>query len=255
MRTSIILVLVFWLQAGWSQTSNLNAYEYVIVPMQFDFQDKPNEYQLNILSRVLLKEEGFKVYMDKEERPLEFRGNTCEPLFLEVEDTSGFLNISLVVRLKDCYDTILFESEEASTKIKDFKEGYQKALKQAFLFLSDQNYHYDSTSEKVDNRSDLSSNKVSTSSNTREMYPDKKIYKFGGDTYWLIKKGDKNYTLLSNDGKENYADLENADKGTFIFNSKTINGAAFFDVDGNLIIEYRDEDLEEIQSIIFKKID
>lgn len=252
MKASIILVLVLWLQAGWSQTSNLNAYEHVIVPMQFDFQNKSNEYQLNILSRILLQEEGFKVYMDEEERPLEFRGNTCEPLFLEVEDTSGFLNISLVVRLKDCYDTILFESEEGHTKIKDFKEGYQEALRQAFLSLSDQNYRYDSSLSKAKDRSENTAIGLSTPD---EMYSEKDIYKFGGETYWLVKKGDKDYIILAKNGKETYAELGNADKGTFIFKSETITGAAFFDAKGNLNIEYRDEDLDEVQSMIFRKTD
>jgi hypothetical protein len=36
--------------------------------------------------------------------------------------------------------------------------------------------------------------------------------------------------------------------------SDTINGAAYFDAEGNLIVEYRDEDLDEVQSLIFKKV-
>lgn len=251
MRTCIVLLLMLCLQAGWSQSSRLNAYEYVIVPMEFKFQNEPNQYQLNILARILLKEEGFEVYMDKEERPLDLKGNSCKPLFLEVEDTSGFLNISLVVRLKDCKDNILFESEEGKTKIKEFKEGYQEALKDAFSSLSDLNYSYDIN---LSNSED-SVSEVDDTSASKASYPDKTIYKFGGETYWLIKKGVKNYSILANDGENKYAELENADKGTFIFNSKTINGAAFFDAEGNLTIEYRDDDLDEVQKMIFRKID
>lgn len=255
MKASIILVFLFWLQVGWAQTSSLNAYEYVIVPMQFDFQSEPNEYRLNILARVLLKDEGFEVYMDKEERPLDYRGNSCKPLFLEVENTSGFLNLSVVVRLKDCQDKILFESEEGTTKIKNYEDGYQAALRQAFESLSDANYRFDSSLKEADNRTTRSMSKVEKSSEMAENYPDKKIYKFGGETYWLVKKDNKDYSILANAGKESYAELENADKGTFIFNSRIINGAAFFDADGNLIVEYRDEDLDEVQNMTFRKID
>jgi len=49
--------------------------------------------------------------------------------------------------------------------------------------------------------------------------------------------------------------LKKADKGSYIFNSKTINGAAYFDAEGNLLVEYMDRDLNEIQNVTFKKID
>lgn len=252
MRVSLILAVLLWTQMGFSQTASINAYEHVIVPMQFDFQDESNQYQVNILARVLLQDEGFKVYMDKEERPLKFMGNTCEALFLEVEDTSGILRINVVFRLKDCYDNVLFESKEGSTKIKDFQQGYQAALKDAFSSLQDEDYRYDSSLDKIPGKSVQSS---LNSSSPEEMYPEKKIYKFGGETYWLVEKENEAYSLLANEGIEIYAELEKADKGTFIFKSKTITGAAFFGADGNLTVEYRDEDLEGVQSIIFRKIE
>lgn len=255
-KTSLLFIALIWFQMVSSQSSTINAYDHVIVPMQFDFQSEPNQYQLNILARILLKEEGFTVFMDKEERPLDYRGNSCKPLFMEVEDTSGFLNLSLVVRLKDCHDNILFESEEGKTKIKEFKEGYQDALRQAFVSLSDLNYQYNNDLSNEEEVSTVKNLEISSDSSAPEdIYPDKKIYKFGGEIYWLVKQGDKNYRLLTNAGKENYAELENADKGTFIFNSKSISGAAFFDAEGNLTIEYRDEDLDEVQKLIFRKVD
>ncbi|NEV94770.1 hypothetical protein G3567_11505 [Psychroflexus sp. YR1-1] len=255
MRAILVLILWFGMQTGWSQTGSLNAYEHVIIPMKFDFQNETNEYQLNILARVLLQEEGFKVFMDTEERPLQFMGNTCEALFLEVEDTSGFLNISVIFRLKDCYDTVLFESEKGQTKLKDFKDGYQKALRLAFSSLADQNYRYDSSLEKAGPRSVLATSEGLETSKMTERYPDKNLYKFGGQTFWLVKQVDGAYSLLMNEGSEHYAELEQADKGSFIFNSDTINGAAFFDVEGNLQVEYMDQDLGEVQSITFRKID
>lgn len=251
MRVSLVLAVMLWMQMGFTQTASINAYEHVIVPMQFDFQDESNQYQLNILARVLLQEEGFKVFMDKEERPLKLMGNSCEALFLEVEDTSGILRINVVFRLKDCYDNVLFESKEGSTKIKDYQQGYQAALKNAFNSLEDEDYRYDSSLDKTPGKSAQSS---SNPSSPGEMYPEKKIYKFGGETYWLIKKEDNNYVILANEGKLNYADLKIADRGTYIFNSKKINGAAFFNPEGDLNVEYMDQDLGETQTIIFKKI-
>lgn len=248
MRASILTILFFLIQISWGQSENKSSYEYAIVPMQFDFQDEPNKYQLNILARVLLKDKGFKVYMDKEERPLNLSGRSCEPLFLEVEDTSGFLNISVIARLLDCNGQIVFESEDVKSKLKTYKEGYQEALKKAISTLE-----YKS---EASNSNRLETASIEDKSEVKkDLYPDKRIYKFGGDSYWLVKNGDQDFRILAKEGKERYAELENADRGTFIFNSKTINGAAFFDAEGNLNVEYRDEDLDEVQSMVFKKID
>ncbi|WP_019039475.1 hypothetical protein [Psychroflexus tropicus] len=257
-KTSLLLIALLCFQLASSQTSNINAFEYVIIPMQFDFQSEPNKYQLNILSRVLLKEEGFKVFMSTEERPLDYRGNTCKPLFFEVEDTSGYLSISVVARLKDCYDNVLFESEEGKTKIKDFKEGYQDALKKALSSLSEMNYRYNSSLEKYPERENdqLSLNPASSSEDKviENAYSDKRVYKLGGKTYWLVSVDQGDYKLLSNSGKVNYATLSKADKGSYIFNSISISGAAYFDAEGNLNVEYMDKDLNELQYMTFKEV-
>lgn len=253
MRTLFSFLFLALFQIGISQTSSVNAYEYVIVPMEFEFQDEPNQYQLNILSRVLLKEQGFKVYMDTEERPLNYRGNTCEPLFLEIENTSGFLSISLVARLKDCYDNVLFETEEGKSKIKDFKEGYQDALKRAFASFSDLNYLYNKAAEVVSRPKTIPEDDEQLSK-AEDTYPNKSSYKFGGETFWLVKN-ESGYIIYANEGQLIHAELQNADRGSFIYNSKRINGAAFFDAEGNINVEYRDEDLDEIQRLIFRKID
>ncbi len=255
MKAIILFFLVLGSQVIFSQASQINAYEYVIVPMQFKFQNEPNQHQINILSRVLLKEEGFKVYMDSEDRPLAYRGNTCEPLFLDIENTSSYLTIKVIVRLKDCYDNVLFESEEGTTKLKDFREGYQEAVTMAFESLSEMNYQYDPSLDKAESRTKLL--KKTSSGNSEEIeeaYPDKKLFILDGEQYWMIKNGPKDFILLANQGKERFAELNNADKGTFIFNSKTISGAAYFDSDGNLNVEFMDEDSGQIKEHIYLKV-
>ena len=248
----LLVLLISLMSYTGIQSQNLNAYEHVIVPMRFDFQNEPNEHQLNILSRVLLKDAGFKVFMDTEDRPLKYRGNSCLPLFFDVIDESGFLNIKVRFILKDCYDRILFESEIGATKIKDFKEGFQAALREAFISLREENYSYNSSLSKEAGSESTAVSTVTKATSPEDLYPDKKIYKFGGESFWLIEEA-KNYKILSNNGRINYGQLEAADRGSFIFKSATINGAAYFDADGNLIVEYRDEDLDEVQTMIFKK--
>ena len=244
----LAVALFFQLVNG--QSTELNNYEYVIVPMEFKFQDSPNQYQINILSRVLLKENGFEVFMDTEERPLELRGNSCKPLFFEVEDTSSFLTISTVIRLKDCYGNVLFESEEGKSKSKEFKKGYQEALRQAFNTLAAVNYNKQNSIISNTNQKPVENK----SSNSSELYPEKKAYKFQGEIYWLVENENNGYTLLSKEGKVNYAELEKADRGSFLFNTNEVNGAAYFDAEGNLLVEYMDKDLNEVKNMTFKKV-
>lgn len=250
MRNFLILIAILITQLGLSQQENINAFEYVIVPMQFNFQNEPNEYQLNILSRVRLKDKGFKVFMDTEERPLKYRGDSCDALYLDVEDTSGFLSLSVILKLKDCRGNIIYESKETSSPIKEYKEGYQDALQKSFESMNFI-YNYDRSLSKNFNESKSKQESSATTHN----YENKQIYKLGGQTYWFIENENGGYSILTNEGKENFAELEPADRGAFIFTSKAFTGAAFFDSKGNLNVEYKDDDLKEIQSITFKRID
>jgi hypothetical protein len=253
MKYIATLVLAFSLQLSYGQEKSLNAYEYVIVPMKFDFQSESNKYRLNILARVLLKEEGFKVYMDTEEKPLALGLDPCKSLKLDVIDGEGFLTTKLKAVLLDCSGHIVYETKEGVSRIKDFEKSYKDALRNAFESFSTVNYSYD---ESLNTSIDVSNEieEVSENSNLEKKYPNKSIYKFGGESYWLIPNSSGGYDLLSNQGKINYAQLEEADKGSYIFDSKTINGAAYFDAEGNLLVEFMDRDLDKIQNITFRKI-
>ncbi len=256
MKYIVIFIFSLSLQFSFGQTKSLNAYEYVTVPMQFNFQSEPNQYSLNILARVLFQEEGFKVYMDKEEKPLALRLDPCKSLSADVIDEGGFLTTKVKVLLRDCSGNTVYQTSEGVSRLKDFKKSYKDALRNAFESFSTVNYIYDeSLDTSKDSTSKVDEVSESQSSNIDDKYPNKSIYKVGGEFYWLVSISSGGYHILSSQGEVNYAQLKKADKGSYIFNSKTINGAAYFDVEGNLIVEYIDRDLDEIQNVAFKKID
>jgi len=256
MKYILIFIFALSLQFSFGQTKSLNAYEYVIVPMQFNFQSEPNQYSLNILARVLLKEEGFEVYMDQEEKPLALGLEPCNSLRANIILEDAFLTTKLKFVLLDCSNDVVYETKQGVSRLKDFDKSYKDALRKAFESFSTANYIYD---ESLDTSKDLASklDEVSerSDSNLEDEYPNKSIYKFGGESYWLVSNSSGDYDLLSSQGKINYAQLKQADKGSYIFNSKTINGAAYFDAEGNLMVEYMDRDFNEIQNVTFKKID
>jgi hypothetical protein len=256
MKYILIFIFALSLQFSFGQTKSLNAYEYVIVPMQFNFQSESNQYNLNILARVLFQEEGFKVYMDKEEKPLALRLDPCKSLRADVIDEGGFLTTKVKVLLSDCSGNTVYETSVGVSSLKDFEKSYKDALRNAFVSFSTTNYTYDeSLNTFKDSANDADDISERSDSNLEDKYPNKSIYKFGGESYWLVFNSSGDYDLLSSQGKINYAQLKQADKGSYIFNSKTINGAAYFDAEGNLMVEYMDRDLNEIQNVTFKKID
>lgn len=253
MRISLFILVLIWAQLGISQSSNLDAYEYVIVPMQFEFQSKPNQYQLNILARVLLKEKGFKVFMDEEEKPLEVRTNVCNNLKFRVVDEDGFLTTKLRIHFYDCYDALIFESEEGVSRIKEFDKSYKDALRNVFDNFPD--HVYDESKKSSSVQSDISGKNKVNKATTDKIYANKRAYKLNAETFWLKENENKGYVLLANDGLEHFAELKAGGRGTYVFNSENILGVAYFDSEGNLIVEYQDEDLNEIQTIIFRKVD
>ena len=63
-----VLTLVFslvFITSGFTQKL-LSDYQYLILPIRYDFLNSPDEYRLNTQTRYLLKKKGFVVYYDNE---------------------------------------------------------------------------------------------------------------------------------------------------------------------------------------------
>ncbi|MFN2260690.1 MAG: hypothetical protein ABR595_01315 [Psychroflexus sp.] len=238
------LILIILASISSIAQEKINEYKYVIVPMKFDFQSEKNQFQVNVLTRVLLQNEGFEVFMDEEDKLLEVSGNPCEALTVEVKEEDSFMSKTLKVKLKDCYGNTVFETKEGKSREKSFKAAYHEALKEAFTSFSTLNYEFDEALKLKSQKSDKDS---------ENLYPDKTVYKFGGEEYWLVEM-ESGFKLLTDQGKTNYAELENADKGTYIFNSRSFDGAAYFSPNGDFTVEYMDKDIDEIQTLIFRKV-
>ena len=56
---------------------SINDYKYVIVEKQFHFQSEPNQYNLNELTRFLLKKNGFRPILESDIFPNDLKSNYC----------------------------------------------------------------------------------------------------------------------------------------------------------------------------------
>jgi len=126
---------------GYSQ-STINNYKYVIVPEKFTFLRENDQYGLNSTAKNLLQAKGFTVFFDNNELPAELANNKCGALTADVLDKSNMLSTTLVLVLKDCRGNVVFKSKAGKSLEKDFSDGYNMALKEAFASLDKVSYIY-----------------------------------------------------------------------------------------------------------------
>ncbi|SDR73223.1 hypothetical protein SAMN05216503_0657 [Polaribacter sp. KT25b] len=145
------LLVLFITSSLFSQQINLDKYQYIIVPVQFDFVKKTDQYQTSSLTKFLLKKKGFKVFLSNETLPNELNNNRCLALFASVKDDSSMFTIKNTIEIKDCYGILLYSSEVGKSKNKDYKKGYQEAIRKAYETMTDFEYSYNPASNNVKN--------------------------------------------------------------------------------------------------------
>jgi len=135
----LFLITIFICSLGFSQNS-INDYKYVIVESQFHFQKEANEYNLNELTRFLLKKQGFRPILDNEIYPEDLKSNICLAMTSKVTVTGTFIS-KITIILKNCnLETLV--SFEAKTKEKEFKKIYDIGIRKAFENFDNVNYEY-----------------------------------------------------------------------------------------------------------------
>ncbi|MEO5776272.1 MAG: hypothetical protein ABIQ27_05170 [Flavobacterium sp.] len=141
------IALLFILISGYAFSQSVNDYQYVIVPVKFDFLKKDDQYRLNTLTKLLLEKYGFKAYLSNEEIPLNLESQRCSFLYANVIDDSGMLITKTKIVLKDCREKVLFETQFGSSREKEYPAAYNQALREAGKSFDKLNYQYVAKSE------------------------------------------------------------------------------------------------------------
>ncbi|MCH8535935.1 MAG: hypothetical protein LAT51_12755 [Flavobacteriaceae bacterium] len=260
MKYRYVTVLLFILgfnQFLSAQGSVLDKYSHFIVPLKYNFQDEDNEYQLNSLVKHTFKQEGFTAFISEENLPLEYLGKGCDALVVDLVTDKTVFTTYVTIQLKDCNRKIVFESKVGESREKFHRKAHQEAFLDAFTSIEDE-----SLKTLFANRNQ-SKNQESSKKLTKE---EQKIQvaevikaqsdklRYAGTTY-LIFNRDGNFELYDESGFKKLADIKKADGKTFLFHSEEINGVANFDENGNLVVQYMDEVLNQVESFTYKKID
>lgn len=106
-------------------------YKYISIPEKFTTFKENFDLDM-VLSKTLKSKKYVVLQGNKDQWPAEAKDNSCNVLNADVIDDSGFLRNKVVLQFKDCNSKVVLASKGASN-IKDYKEGFQDALKQTFV--------------------------------------------------------------------------------------------------------------------------
>ena len=129
--------------------SDINNYKYVSVPDRFEFLKLSDQYQLNSLTKFLLKKNGFNLLEGSANYPKDLSENRCLLLNVDVLKLKGFLKTKLEVQFRNCRSEIIYKSEIGTSKQKDFQKAYHEALRSAFESVAALEYRYEARQSSV----------------------------------------------------------------------------------------------------------
>ncbi len=147
MKKFLVSFVLLFSISGFSQA--LNDYKYVIVPVKFDFLKEVDQYRLNTVTKMYLQNFGFETFFDNEKLPIELVDKNCNKLFVAVEENNSMFSTKIKINFKDCRGTILFTSDEGSSRSKEYAVAYNEAFRAALKSIVNANYKYQEKKEST----------------------------------------------------------------------------------------------------------
>lgn len=234
MKKYIVLLLLVT-STGFAQ--NLNDYKYALVPAKFNFLSDVNMYNLNELSKMYLQKNGFETYLDNETAPDDFVNTNCNKIFVDIIPNNNLFTTKVKVVLKDCKGTILFTSQEGTSREKEYKIAYNQALRMAFDNFSILKTHkFQSTQKNLGMIGELNEVKVTT--DLKEALDNRTIVNTTTTSSALYVKPILNgFQLINSEPKVIYKIYKTSTKDFYIATKGTINGV-FFSKNKEWFFEY-----------------
>lgn len=137
-----LLVCVLFVTFGSIAQESLNNYKYVLVPKQYEFQKRPDTYQINSLHKFLFDQAGFETLFTDEVYPQDLVEDRCLGLTSKVVSAPSMFRTKFTVELYDCYNKLVYTSIQGFSKKKDYKEAYHETLRRAMAEFKELDYHY-----------------------------------------------------------------------------------------------------------------
>lgn len=255
-----LFLVGFFFQGNAQQSQD---FKYIRVPEKFDFLKEANKYQLNALTAFLFEKQDYVVLY---KLPAPQGVDPCEILQAEVENNSNLFRSKVKVVLRDCDQQVVFSSKEGTSRKKDFKASYHEALREAFESLQDVRI----ASLNPDESFEMQQNSSQTVGAGDKVYGSKDLkaagkepsssadfsYFINGNARYELRKSDSGYLLFKEGEDQKFGTLTRSGGGqNFIYTSSNIQGNAYFNEVGDLIVEYVDANSDQLVSVRYRSLD
>jgi len=219
------ILLLFILTSSYAFSQSVNDYQYVIVPVKYDFLSKEDQYGLNTLTKLLLQKYGFKAYLSNEEIPLNTDNQKCNFLYADVIQDKSMFVTKVKVALKDCKEKVVFETQFGSSREKEFAVAYNQAFRESGKSFDKLNYKY---------------NGKNNSSITQE--PSKTIVsEINSETFYFAQPTANGFQVVDSEPKVIMKLYTTSQKNVFIGLKGNTNGVVI-SKNGKWFFEYYDGD-------------
>jgi len=229
---SLILLLSF---ASYAQ--NINDYQYVIVPIKFDFLKENDKYRLNTTTKFLLQKYGFKSYLSTDAAPVEATNNRCSVLYASLVKDGNLFTTKVKVVLKDCQERIVFETDFGSSRLKDFAPAYNEALRKAFDSFDKLEYQYNGGKAVVVETVAPAVPQTPTSEVSTPTISTPAVE--STEPFFFAQPTANGYQVIDNEPKVIMRLFNTSQKNVFMADKKGVNGTVLIK-DGKWVFEYYD---------------
>lgn len=258
------LLIIFCLAGSLTQAQELDQYQLVQVPERYEFLSEANKFDLNALTAFLLKKYGFEVvYGEQLPEDLE----ACELLKADVVEDNSLFTTKLKLTLENCQGEVVFTSKEGRSREKDYKTAYQEALRNAFTSFEDLGYIYSEGAVYAEPEDVIAEGTDAVEESVREKQVAEKALPEAveseevkesssfrnGTTQYTLKPTSSGYELYKGEEEKAFATLVKSGSGSnYLYASGQVQGSAYFDPNGNLVVEYLDPNSGQLVTVQYK---
>lgn len=140
MKSFVPFVMLFF-AFNLGLNAQLNNYKYIIVPKKFEAFKRENQHLTSTLIKYLFVQKGFNTVYEGD-YPEDLTKNACLGLKVDLIDDSSFFKTKAGLVLQDCELKTVFSTLQGTSKVKDYQEAYEEAIREAFSSFEMVDYAY-----------------------------------------------------------------------------------------------------------------
>jgi hypothetical protein len=227
-------------------------YKYVSLPSKFE-TFKEDFGLVEGFTKTLRSKNYTVIPADKQQWPAEAKENPCSVVAADVINDSGFLRNKVLVQFKDCNDKII-SSVKGASNIKEYKEGYQDALKQTYVSISPANPVAQKQQQTLVQQTESIEQPAITNTTSADNGTNGVKFSNGKADYQKVQIDNSQFILVGTNSSSPFATFKATTKND-VFRVKMQNGDATLGYyeNGNIIIEIPQSNGEYTKEIFSKK--